>query len=204
MDELTNLILAFTFSFIGSIPPGSLNISMIQLGLEHRMDIAWRFALAVAIIEYPYAWIAIEFENLLSSASFIKNNFQLITGIVMLILGAFNLWSAQKPTEFSRKFNESGFRRGPILSILNPLALPFWIGITAYLRSLQWIDLSERSQIHTYLLGVSLGAFSMLLVMAYLAKRLVGYFKGDSFIKNVPGVSLLLLGVYALLNYLYK
>jgi threonine/homoserine/homoserine lactone efflux protein len=202
MEELTTFALAFCFSFIGSIPPGTLNLSMIQLGLEHRMEIAWRFALAAAIIEYPYAWLALEFEDLITSSPFITNNFQLITGLVMILLGSFNLWSAQKPGKLSERFHASGFRRGIVLSILNPLALPFWIGVTAYLKSLNWIDLSSSYEVHSYLFGVSLGALTLLIVLAFLARKLVSYFQGHSLLKKLPGITMIALGLYALWVYI--
>jgi threonine/homoserine/homoserine lactone efflux protein len=202
MDALLIFFIAFFFSAIGTVPPGSINIQMIQLGLEHRMDIAWRFAFAAAIVEYPYAWLAIEFEDVITSSVFITEHFQLITAIVMIALGLFNLWSVRKPSEFSKKFSESGFRRGLILSILNPMALPFWIGMTAYLKSVHWINLSNGIKTQSYLLGVSLGSLFILILLAYLAKKFVSEFAAHPNIKNIPGATLLVLGLYALIKYL--
>lgn len=203
MEALVTFCLAFFFSFIGSIPPGTLNLSMIQLGLAHNMSTAWRFAVAAAIIEYPYAWLAVEFESLITASPVVTENLQLITGIVMILLGIFNLWSARKPGKLSQRFNESGFRRGLVLSVLNPLALPFWIGVTAYLESLHWIDLSSTLAIHSYLTGVAIGALAVLMLLAYLAKKLVSYFQHNSLLKQIPGATLLALGVYAIVEYLY-
>jgi threonine/homoserine/homoserine lactone efflux protein len=202
MEALLIFFIAFFFSAIGTVPPGSINIQMIQLGLEHRMEIAWRFAFAAAIVEYPYAWLAIEFEDVITSSVFITEHFQLITAIVMIVLGLFNLWSVRKPSEFSKKFSESGFRRGLILSILNPMALPFWIGMTAYLKSVHWINLSNGIKTQSYLLGVSLGSLFILILLAYLAKKFVSEFAAHPIIKNIPGVTLLVLGLYALIKYL--
>src|SRR5688500_2444634 len=101
MDMLQNFLLAFLFSFLGSIPPGTLNLTVLQLGLEKKMNIAWRFAIAAALIEYPYAWLAVTFENYITSSSVILGNFKLISAIVMISLGALNIWSAQKETVFT-------------------------------------------------------------------------------------------------------
>jgi threonine/homoserine/homoserine lactone efflux protein len=202
MEALLTFSIAFFFSFIGSIPPGTVNLQMIQLGLERRMDIAWRFAIAAAIMEYPYAWLAIEFQNLITTSTFITNNFKLLAAIVMIVLGILNLWSTQKPGEFAKKFNESGFRRGLVLSILNPMLLPFWIGMTAYLKSVNWIRLSSTAQVQSYLLGVTLGSLCILILLAYLAKKLVSEFSTHPFLKKIPGVTMLILGFYALIKYL--
>lgn len=190
------------FSFLGSIPPGTLNVCVLQLGLEKKIGTALRFALAVSIIEYPYTWIGVQFEYWITSSPAVIENFQLITAIVMTVIGVLNIWSAQQPTQFATRFNESGFRRGLVLSILNPMAIPFWIGITAYLKAQHWIDLSSTLKLHLYILGTSVGAMILLTLYTYLAHRLSRYVTGNKLVKLVPGLTLLALGVYAFVRYL--
>jgi threonine/homoserine/homoserine lactone efflux protein len=180
-------LIGLIFSFLGSIPPGTLNLAVLQLGMEHKIKTAIRFSMAVAIVEYPYAWIAVVFEDWVTSSPLIIDNFQLITAVVMILIGAFTLWSARKPSEFSVRFNESGFRRGIILSILNPMAIPFWIGITAYLKAQGWVDLSTQSLLHSYVFGTSVGVIILLVLFTFLAKRLAGYVKDNRYVKLVPG-----------------
>jgi threonine/homoserine/homoserine lactone efflux protein len=194
-------LLGTILSFIGSIPPGTLNLAVLQLGMEYKIKTALRFALAVAIIEYPYAWIAVVFEDWVTASPIIVDNFQLITAIVMTVIGVFSIWSARKPSEFSVRFNESGFRRGLILSILNPMAIPFWIAYTAFLKSQGWIDLSTPWLVHSYVLGTSVGVMALLTVFAFLAKRLAHHVKDNRVVKMVPGITLLVLGLYAFIIY---
>ncbi|MBP9925112.1 MAG: LysE family transporter [Cyclobacteriaceae bacterium] len=196
-------LIGLIFSFLGSIPPGTLNLAVLQLGMEHKIKTAIRFSLAVAIIEYPYAWIAVVFEDWVTSSPLIIDNFQLITAVVMIVIGAFTLWSARKPSEFSVRFNESGFRRGIILSILNPMAIPFWIGVTAYLKAQGWVDLSTQSLLHSYVFGTSVGVIILLVLFTFLAKRLAHYIKDNRYVKLVPGFTLLVLGLYAFAKYLF-
>ncbi|MEI9919234.1 MAG: LysE family transporter [Bacteroidota bacterium] len=196
-------LVGLVFSFLGSIPPGTLNICVLQLGLQKKIGAALRFALAVSIIEYPYTWIGVQFEYWITSSPAVIENFELLTAIVMTIIGVLNIWSAQKPTEFANRFNESGFRRGIILSILNPMAIPFWIGITAYLKAQGWIDLSSTAKLHLYILGTSVGAMLLLTLYTYLAGRLSQYVTGNKWVKLIPGVTLLSLGVYAFVRYLF-
>lgn len=203
MEVLITFFIAFCFSFIGTIPPGTLNLTIIGLGLEHRLPTAWRFALAAAIIEYPYAWLAVEFETLVTSSPVITENFQIITAVVMIVLGVLSLWSAKKPSALAKRFHESGFRRGILLALLNPLALPFWVAMTAYLKSQQWVDLDTRPELHFYLLGVSLGSLALLMILAYLARKVVSQFQGNTFLKKIPGITLLVLGAYAVMQYFF-
>lgn len=191
------------FSFIGSIPPGTLNVTVLQLGLEKKKNTALRFALAVAIVEYPYAWIAVAFEGWLTSSPMIIENFQLITAILMTAFGIFTIWSARKPSNLSVKFNESGFRRGIILSLLNPMAIPYWMGATAYFKAQGWIDLSNNGLVHSYVFGTSVGAMLLLTLFVFMATRLAPYVQQNLFIKMLPGIIMLALGIYAFVKYLF-
>jgi threonine/homoserine/homoserine lactone efflux protein len=198
-----NFLVGFFFSFIGSIPPGTINLTIVQLGLEKKLAIAWRFALAASIMEYPYAWIAVEFAEMITTSPVLVENMQLITAIVMTVLGILTLWAASKPTKLTSAVGESGYMRGVILSILNPLAIPFWVGTTAYLDSVSWIELSTPIRLHSYLVGLCVGTFIILMLMAYLAKKVMSQFQQSTWVAKVPGVTLILLGIYAFLEYLF-
>lgn len=199
---LQTFLMAFVFSFLGSIPPGTLNLTVLRLGLEKKMNVAFRFALAAALIEYPYAWLALLFEDWVTSSPAVVSNFKLISAAVMLTLGILTIRSATKPVAEAQPVRESGFRKGLILSILNPLALPFWIGITAYLKMQGWITLSSTAEIHAYLFGISLGAFVLLMLVAQLARKASVALSPGSKVRFIPGVVLVLLGAYALFEYL--
>jgi threonine/homoserine/homoserine lactone efflux protein len=200
MDEILAFTIAFVFSFIGTLPPGSLNIMVIQLGLEHKINVAWRFALAAAIVEYPYAWVAVKFESIITSSPIIIENLQIITAMVMLLLGLISLIAAANK-DTTNKFHQSGFRRGLLLAVLNPMALPFWVAMTAYIRSRGWTDLNDNYELHSYLLGVSLGTLIAFVMFAYLARRVVKYFSESKLLRFIPGISLLTLALYAFIEY---
>ena len=203
MIVLITFLAGFGMSFIGSIPPGTLNLTVLQLGLDHRMNIALRFAVAAALVEYPYAWIAIKFQDLILRSEKLLANIEIISAAVLIVLGVVNLVAAGKSGKVLSRISHSGFRRGVLLSILNPLALPFWIGVTAYLKSVNVISLSSTLEMHSYLIGITLGAFALLLVVAYSAKRMVRYFAENSLIKKVPGVILLSLGLYGIVDFFF-
>lgn len=196
-------IVGFVFSFLGSIPPGTLNLMVLQLGLERKVKTALRFALAVSIVEYPYVWIAVEFEQVITSSPAIMKNFELWGAIIMTTIGVVSLWTVRKPSTISVKLQDSGFRRGIILSILNPQAIPFWIALTAYLKFQGWIDISTGWRLHSYILGTSVGAMALLTLLALLAKRVASSFKDNRIIRMIPGLVLLSLGILAFVKYLF-
>jgi threonine/homoserine/homoserine lactone efflux protein len=195
-------IMGLIFSFLGSIPPGTLNMMVIQLGLEQKIKTAFRFALAVALVEYPYAWMGVQFEYWITSSPMVVKNFELITAIVMLTMGVISFLPSRKRESVERGFHQSGFRRGVVLSILNPMAIPYWMAFTAYMKAQGWIDLSTTGLLHSYVLGTSVGTLLLLTLFIFLSNRLAGYSNQHRWIKLLPGIMLLALGLFALTKYL--
>jgi threonine/homoserine/homoserine lactone efflux protein len=191
------------FSFLGSIPPGTLNLLVLQMGLEHKIRTALRFALAVSIVEYPYAWLAVEFEQIIMSSPAVLENFKLWGAIIMTSIGVLSLWSVRKPSTLTVKFEQSGFRRGFVLSLLNPQAIPFWIILTAFLKSNGWIDISTGWRMHSYILGTSVGAMALLSLLAVSAHKVAATFKDNRLIRMIPGLVLLGLGLIGFVRYFF-
>ena len=203
METAYTFLVAFLCSFVGTIPPGTLSLTIIELGLKGSINIAWRMAIAAALIEYPYAWVAVEFQELLTQSLEWTHNFHLVSGLVMVSLGIFSLWSASRPSSLARRFEASGFRKGIVLGVLNPLAIPFWMALTAYLKAYGWVDLSTATEVHAYLLGVSLGTLVLFMLLAYLAKSVVSHINSNAFLQRMPGTVLILLGLYAFSEYIF-
>ena len=188
-------IIGAVASFLGSIPPGTLNILVLQLGLENKLKAALRFALAVALVEYPYAWIAVEFEAWVTGSPVVQENFKLLAASVMVILGVVGLWAARKPSVATVRLQESGFVRGLILSILNPQAIPWWIAVTAYLKSQGWIVIDTTARLHAFVLGTALGALALLTLLAFGAQRVSKLIQHNRLVAILPSAVLLALGV---------
>jgi threonine/homoserine/homoserine lactone efflux protein len=187
---------------MGSMTPGTINLSVLRTGLDHKPGVGIRLAAAAAIVEYLYAWVAVTFERMITSNRVVVEHFHLVAAVVMLTLGLVTFFSATKSSVVIEKFNRSGFRRGLVLGVLNPLAMPYWIAATAYFRSQDWIDLDTTTELHLYLLGVSMGVFTLLVLVNFGARALaVVLAKHSLLLKRIPGVIMLLLGAYALVRY---
>ena len=96
MIAVNNFIIALILSFAGSIPPGTINLTVVQLGLESKVRTAIRFSVAASLVEYPYAWIAVKFEKLITSSPVITDNIQIISIIVLIVLGVIGVWPSRK------------------------------------------------------------------------------------------------------------
>lgn len=201
MDLFLIFFLGFFFSFIGSIPPGSINLSVLQLAMKGLLNAALRFALAATIIEFIYAYIAVEFQLLITSSKLVQANFHIISALVLIFLGLFNLFMKKNPGKLAQKLEVSGFRKGILISLANPLAIPFWIAITVYIEGNGWINLS-RETIFIYITGISLGTLSLLSVVAFLSAKVAPLVKNPNLIRKIPGIVLLGLGLYSLIDFL--
>ena len=96
---MITFLLAFGFSFIGSIPPGAINISVIQYAIEGKIREAARFSIASALVEFPYALIAIFFSELLLSTDVVINNLKIISTSLIIVLAIINTYSYFSPSK---------------------------------------------------------------------------------------------------------
>lgn len=199
---LQTLIVAFVVSYIGSIPPGTINVSVMQLAILNKRRAAVFFALAASIIEFVYAGVTVQFHIFLNNNEVIADYFRIITSIALIGLGISNILS--KSTSSSIKVDTKvtgrhGFVRGLILGVLNPMTVPFWLAITTYLENDGWIRVDEFG-FWMYLVGLSTGTFCLLLTVNALGKRFTKVADNTFLVHKVPGIILFSLGVYFLLK----
>lgn len=184
------------FSFLGSIPPGTINISVMQLAMRNKKAAALYFALAAALVEYVYAGFAVKFQMFLTENTSIAGNFQIISGLVLLILGVINLVKrGQRQLNSQQQEKMAGFKKGVLISLANPLAIPFWLAVTAYLQSMGWVVLNDTNYL-IYVAGISSGTFLLLACVTWLGARFSFIQNNDFIIYRVPGLIFLSMGLY--------
>lgn len=196
-----NLIISFFCSIAGSLTPGTINLSVLQSALNGQAKVGRRMAFAAGLMEYFYAGMAIYFEALINQQLSAFGWFKLVAAIVLLVLGGSALLP-RKGMEKRATTMTGGFRKGLLLGLLNPLAMPFWIGIIAYLKSMGWIRLNNWFEIHLFLLGVSLGVISLLLIVTYTAESIQrkGWIQSNALIR-LPSYLMLVLGIIGIINF---
>ncbi len=199
------LVIAFVVSYFGSIPPGTINITTMQLAIQNHRRAAFFFALAASLTEFVYAGITVRFQIFLSERPDFTENFQLITAIAMISLGVINLFSKSNTQALMAKAGSIqgrfGFKRGVILGVLNPLTIPFWLTVTAFLQSNHWINLVGMNY-WWYLIGLSSGTLSLLLTVNYLGNKFTSIANNNFLVHKVPGLIFIGLGVYNLAGWM--
>lgn len=197
------LIIAFVVSFLGSIPPGTINITSMQLSVQGQARAAFYFALAASLTEFVYAGITVRFSIFLSERPVFTENFQIITAVAMLILGIANLISKSSTKSFMADEDlkgRNGFKKGVVLGVLNPLTIPFWLAVTAFLQNHRLIHLNGQ-YFWFYLIGISTGTFCLLLTVNKLGSKFTAIADNQLAVHKIPGVVFICLGVYNLIDW---
>ncbi len=199
-------IIAFVVSYLGSIPPGTINITSMQLSVQNHRRAAFFFALAASITEFIYAGVTVRLQIFLSEKPFFTEYFQIITALAMLALGVANLLTKTNSQSLLSKTTtpkgRNGFKLGVILGVLNPLTIPFWLAVTAYLQNHRLISLSGVN-FWLYLSGISIGTFALLLTVNRLGARFTNIADNQLLVHRLPGIIFILLGLYNFIDWLF-
>ena len=197
---IQTLIVAFVVSYIGSIPPGTINVSVMQLAMLKKRRAAFFFALAASVIEFAYAGITVQFHIFLDSNEQISFYFQIITSIALIGLGISNIFSKSDSSSVkvdTKITGRHGFLRGVILGLLNPMTIPFWLAITTYLEN-DGLGIVDGLGFWMYLIGLSSGTFCLLLTVNALGSKFTRIADNSFLVHKVPGIILMGLGIYFL------
>lgn len=160
-------------SFIGSLPLGVLNLSVIQLSGTRSLNQGYLFSFGASVIELIQAFIAIWFAEWFLRSSELGNIFQLIAIPILIGLGVYYLRQKKysNPSETRTTSKMSGFTKGVLLSVANPVAIPFWIFYSAWFYSNQWITY-EFPIIIALVAGIAGGTFLCLALYGTLGQYL--------------------------------
>jgi len=202
MLSASTFLVGLFFSYLGSIPPGMINISILQLSMQNKKGAAISFTIAAVIVEFVYAAIAVRFQIFLTENTSITDHFQLVTAAVLIGLGIANLLTQKKKSiEVKKGEKRNAFKRGALISLANPLAIPFWLAVTSYLQSMNWIHL-EHSSFWWYIVGISTGTFLLLLTIIVLTARYSLFLNNQFIVYKVPGLIFIGMGLWSVYQWI--
>jgi len=169
LEIILFFLTTFLTSFLGTIPPGVVNLTAIRIGAEKGMKESVLFSAGYTIIEMGYGLMAILIIH--SFSDYIVQIELIIKLISVPILFGFgySMLKAKVNTENDaveeiKKGGSHYFQFGLKLGILNPMALPYWITFCAISNSM-FRDFVP-STLFAFELGVGIGAISLLFLYA--------------------------------------
>jgi threonine/homoserine/homoserine lactone efflux protein len=165
-------LITFIISFIGSIHPGPLNLSVIQTTLQKSLSAALLMALGGVIPEIIYGYLAVEGVMIFEKYPVIFQAMQWAVVPILTFLGIQQIIASQKtkkeisPTDLVLP---NGVMKGLLLSLFNPQLLPYWIVILINYQNYEDLRIKDLSDNISFVLGTSTGAFALNYVYAYIA-----------------------------------
>ncbi|MEM1405509.1 MAG: LysE family transporter [Bacteroidota bacterium] len=147
--------------------------------------------------------MSFEIGELLETQEWLTACFQLISAIVLAVLGVASILAASHQTVKREPFKlvESGFIRGVLLGVFNPLVMPFWLAITTYLKSNQILEL-DGFLATTFLIGTFIGELGVLIMIVKLGKRFTRFSENKWVVGIIPGIIFIILGMISVVRYL--
>lgn len=174
MKALQNIVVGFLVSFVGSIPLGYLNVVGFQIYKKSNINQLVLYLLGVVIIEgfviygtLLFAKKLSENEKLLKIISFTSIVFMFVLAIVFYVQMGDHDSSIQKNTPLQY----APFVMGLVLSALNFVQIPFWIGWNLYLVNNKYI-FTEKQLKAFYTFGTLVGTFCGMLGFVLLLQFL--------------------------------
>ena len=149
------LLVGFIACFIGTIPFGPINLTVVKTTVDYDVKRGLEVALAASIIEVLEALVAILFGMLISdfleSNAFIKLTLAVI--FIALAIAVFTRTS-KLSLNAAKQEQQSFFKKGLLIAGLNPQAITFWIFALATISQYFEFDYSG-----IYLFGFLAGVF---------------------------------------------
>lgn len=173
---LLHIIVGFLLSFIGSLPLGIINMTVVDTAIRKSLKAGIVLGAGAALIELIQSFIAIKFTHLFVENPAVDFWFNIVALVVFVSLGIYYFFfvKAEKPATEQEEGEKRmpPFFKGMLVSSLNVLVIPYWIFYGTYLSSNGWMNV-ELDFLISFCIGVMLGAFALFALYAKLGLYII-------------------------------
>jgi threonine/homoserine/homoserine lactone efflux protein len=168
MIVLTFLI-GLIANFIGYIPPGNINLAVVQISINRHLKQALQFITAFSCVEFFFTYF------IMNAADWLHQQVNLDTAIDWIMVALFGTmgvitWMHRKrPPQAKKQSSKDSITYGILLGFLNPMQIPFWMITGTYLITHEWIE-TGRWPLALFSVGSAAGAFLCLFIYAKSAR----------------------------------
>lgn len=200
-NNMLVFLITFIISFVGSIHPGPVNLSVIQTTLQKGFYSALLLAFGGVIPEIIYGYLAVEGVILFEKYPKSFNVLAWAVVPILLGLGIQQIIYSRKPkqVEKSLKIAKGTASKGFLLSITNPQLLPYWIVILINYQNYNFLKINDLPDKISFILGTSTGAFALNYVYAYMAHRQrekIFKYINENYFEQIIGWTFVLIGLF--------
>lgn len=161
-------------NFIGYIPPGNINLTLVQITINRGIKQALQFIVAFSCVEFFFTFF------IMHAADWLHRQIHLDTAIDFVMIVLFGTlgtitWLKRKESPKAKYSNHESIKYGILLGFINPMQVPFWLIAGTYVITHQWIDTNNLS-LTIFSAGSAGGAFLCLFLYAEFAKYIQSKF----------------------------
>lgn len=195
-------------SFLGTLPPGTLNISAMQVAIAENTKSALRFALGVALVEILYARISLRATGWVTAHEGLFRVLEWITVVLFLVLAVSSFLAARKKRGEKKNLllnnTINRFWLGLSMSAVNPVQIPFWFIWSTYLLSTH-VLVPAAPAYNFYTAGIGIGTLAGLAIFIFCGRWVVKKINaGHRLINGLVGAVFLFSAVIQFIRLLYK
>jgi threonine/homoserine/homoserine lactone efflux protein len=167
--------LGLLFNFIGYIPPGNINLTLVQIAINRGIRQAIYFITAFSCVELFFTFFIMHAAQWLSGQLKLDTIIDWVMVVLFGTLGTITWLNRKKPPKTKYAQHDS-IKYGILLGFLNPMQIPFWMIAGTYLITHQWIDTGNLS-LSVFSLGSAAGAFLCLFLYGKFARYIQSKFE---------------------------
>ena len=165
-------------NFIGYIPPGNINLALVQITINKGIKSALQFIIAFSCVEFFFTYFIMNAADWLSQQVNLNTIIDWVMMVLFGVMGAITWIHRKKPPESKKNSEHDSIKYGILLGFLNPVQVPFWMITGTYLITHQWIE-TGRLALVIFSIGSAAGAFLCLFI----------YAKSASYVQNKLALS---------------
>lgn len=195
-------------SFLGSLPLGTMNVTATNLAVQKGVPAATQFAWGSMLVEVICVRLALFAIDWVRERKKLFRIFEWVTTGLILALATGSFVAAIKMQAFGNSvFTVSTihpFILGLILSVLNPLHIPFWFGWSTVLINKNILQ-PGKQQYNIYVTGIGIGTILGFDVFIYGGNYLVQSLQDHQSVLNCAiGGILLVTALIQIYKIVYK
>lgn len=178
-------------NFVGYIPPGNINLTLVQITINRGFKQAMKFIIAFSCVEFFFTYFIMHAAKWLSAQVKLDVVIDWIMFVLFLVLGTITWINRKKPPETNYSEHDS-VKYGILLGFLNPMQVPFWMITGTYFITHEWI-LDGKLALVVFSIGSAGGAFLCLFLYAQFARYIKSKFALSTRVINT-GIAILFFG----------
>ena len=154
-------------NFIGYIPPGNINLTLVQITMNRGMKQALQFVIAFSCVEFFFTLAVMQGAKWLSAQVRLDT---IIDWVMVVLFGTMAVitWRKRNDPPKTTYSNHASIKYGILMGFLNPVQIPFWMVTGTYLITHEWIQTGWLALI-IFSVGSAAGAFLALFLYAKFA-----------------------------------